>query len=136
MMHIVNNKNPPKVPDDISPEARDFLERCWERDPFRRPNCDRLLAHPFIRGATQRPSTAPDASLQTPRVHPTVGAHPSPIQEEAGSHDAHDQRKTPEKPQRAHLPHACTCAAPCTLLSCCGGHLTFSAPDLNLHNML
>jgi serine/threonine protein kinase len=99
MMHIVNNKGPPNVPEHISKDARDFLERCWERDPYRRPNCDRLLQHPFIAGTSRRPLIDDSVSPNAVRMHPAVGSHPSPIQEEA-----HDHRSTPER-----TPGARTC---------------------------
>ena len=130
MAHIAHNKNPPKMPDNVTPEAQDFLERCWERDPLRRPNCDRLLAHPFIAGSRNiLPGAAANASAApedmrdpmparpppTPRVHPAVGAHPSPIQEEVEERRGTAER-TPSASQHVGIPAD---SGPCTLLCCC-----------------
>ena len=97
-MKIVNDKDPPKIPDHISGPARDFLQRCWERDPFRRPNCERLLAHPFIAGTSRPQAFAGDSSpSHGVRMHPAVGSHPSPIQEEAAGAGT-PQSNTPDRP--------------------------------------
>lgn len=39
---------PPEAPVTASPEFRDFVSRCLQREPSRRWGASRLLAHPFI----------------------------------------------------------------------------------------
>lgn len=50
MLHIATTTEPPELPPDLSPEAQHFIRACFARDPKRRPNADRLLAHPFVTG--------------------------------------------------------------------------------------
>ena len=46
---IANNVQPP-IPTDLhlSKECIDFLEKCFQHDPNRRPSSDELLEHPFV----------------------------------------------------------------------------------------
>jgi serine/threonine protein kinase len=41
----------PNIPKDISIEAKDFLYKCFEKDPAKRPSAAELLKHPFITSA-------------------------------------------------------------------------------------
>ncbi|EMS56364.1 Mitogen-activated protein kinase kinase kinase 3 [Triticum urartu] len=50
-MFKVLNKNPP-LPDNLSHEAKDFLECCFKRNPAARPSASELLTHPFIRNSS------------------------------------------------------------------------------------
>ncbi|KAL3622123.1 hypothetical protein CASFOL_033534 [Castilleja foliolosa] len=43
-------KELPRIPDEISSEARDFLRRCFVRDSMFRFTCEMLLNHPFLQG--------------------------------------------------------------------------------------
>ncbi|VAH93693.1 unnamed protein product [Triticum turgidum subsp. durum] len=45
------HKNPP-LPDNLSHEAKDFLECCFKRNPAVRPSASELLNHPFIRNSS------------------------------------------------------------------------------------
>ena len=45
---IRNSKGPPKYPDNISRECREFLDYCFERDCQKRPTAHELLHHPFV----------------------------------------------------------------------------------------
>ncbi|XP_037429497.1 disease resistance protein RGA5-like isoform X2 [Triticum dicoccoides] len=47
----VMNKDPP-LPDNLSHEAKDFLECCFKRNPAARPSASELLTHPFIRDSS------------------------------------------------------------------------------------
>uniref|UniRef100_A0A0A8Y9G4 Protein kinase domain-containing protein n=1 Tax=Arundo donax TaxID=35708 RepID=A0A0A8Y9G4_ARUDO len=38
----------PPVPDNLSPEGKDFLRCCFKRNPAERPTASKLLEHPFI----------------------------------------------------------------------------------------
>ncbi|XP_044980500.1 disease resistance protein RGA5-like isoform X3 [Hordeum vulgare subsp. vulgare] len=50
-MFKVLNKDPP-LPDNLSHEAKDFLECCFKRDLAVRPSASQLLNHPFIRNSS------------------------------------------------------------------------------------
>lgn len=36
------------LPEDISPSCKDFLEKCFVKEPSKRPNAEQLLGHPWI----------------------------------------------------------------------------------------
>lgn len=38
----------PKIPEELSQEGKDFLEKCFIKDPLRRWTADMLFKHPFI----------------------------------------------------------------------------------------
>jgi len=48
MFYIGTTQDPPAFPEDISEEAKDFLQRCFVRDPSQRPDATTLLTHPFV----------------------------------------------------------------------------------------
>jgi serine/threonine protein kinase len=41
----------PQIPDSLSSEGKDFLHKCFKRNPAERPTAAILLEHPFIRNA-------------------------------------------------------------------------------------
>ncbi|CAG8554355.1 1893_t:CDS:10 [Ambispora gerdemannii] len=51
MYKIGKEKKHPPIPNEsmISPEAKDFLERCFIIDPTKRPRAEELSEHPFVR---------------------------------------------------------------------------------------
>ncbi|XP_072951384.1 mitogen-activated protein kinase kinase kinase 5-like [Typha angustifolia] len=49
-MFKVLHKDPP-IPDTLSSEGNDFLQRCFRRNPSERPTATMLLEHPFIRNS-------------------------------------------------------------------------------------
>lgn len=46
-MFKVLNRSPP-IPETLSSEGKDFLRRCFRRNPAERPTALMLLEHPFI----------------------------------------------------------------------------------------
>ncbi|KAL8151962.1 hypothetical protein V2J09_021770 [Rumex salicifolius] len=48
-------KESPPIPETLSPEGKDFLRCCFQRNPAQRPYASMLLDHPFVRNS-QRPS--------------------------------------------------------------------------------
>jgi len=40
---------PPRIPDYLSKEARDFILECLQVNPNERPSAAQLLDHPFLR---------------------------------------------------------------------------------------
>ncbi|GMI91193.1 hypothetical protein HRI_002788600 [Hibiscus trionum] len=49
----VLNQNPP-VPEALSPEGKDFLHCCFQRNPAERPSAAMLLEHPFVRNSADQ----------------------------------------------------------------------------------
>jgi hypothetical protein len=48
MFHIASSKGPPEIPQHLSPECKDFLYLCFNRDWKARPPASTLLLHPFL----------------------------------------------------------------------------------------
>ena len=48
MFQIVFGKEPPKIPETMSEHGKDFLRKCFVRDPRKRWTAEMLLNHPFI----------------------------------------------------------------------------------------
>ncbi|KAL4424202.1 hypothetical protein ABPG75_001503 [Micractinium tetrahymenae] len=48
MFHIASSKGPPEIPQHLSPECKDFLYLCFNRDWKARPMAPTLLRHPFL----------------------------------------------------------------------------------------
>ncbi|KAG6536588.1 hypothetical protein ZIOFF_001646 [Zingiber officinale] len=46
---IGNSKDLPEIPDHFSPEGKEFLKLCLQRDPSARPSAALLMHHPFVR---------------------------------------------------------------------------------------
>jgi serine/threonine protein kinase len=46
-MFKILHKDPP-MPETLSPEGKDFLRRCFRRNPAERPSAMTLLEHPFV----------------------------------------------------------------------------------------
>lgn len=57
MYHIAETTEPPPFPENISEELRDFLTKCFERDPMKRPSAVELLNHKWLSKARQRRGT-------------------------------------------------------------------------------
>ncbi len=54
----------PTIPDQISPQAVDFLEKTFEINHDLRPDADELLKHPFITETLEQPDSGlPGATL-------------------------------------------------------------------------
>jgi len=49
---IGSSTEPPPFPTTVSPDCRDFLTLCLQRDPNLRPDANALLRHPFIVNAS------------------------------------------------------------------------------------
>ncbi|KAB2629060.1 mitogen-activated protein kinase kinase kinase 1-like [Pyrus ussuriensis x Pyrus communis] len=45
----IGKGEPPQVPDSLSKDAQDFIDRCLQVDPNKRPSAALLLTHPFLK---------------------------------------------------------------------------------------
>lgn len=67
LFKIANSKDIPDIPDNLSPDGKDFLRLCLRRDPATRPTAAQLLEHPFVqdqpavRNSSPRHSSSPAA---------------------------------------------------------------------------
>jgi serine/threonine protein kinase len=62
----------PTIPEELSQQGKDFLSKCFVKDPKRRWTADMLLEHPFV--ADQGKGTVPlreeiEVSSTSPRCH-------------------------------------------------------------------
>jgi serine/threonine protein kinase len=48
LYHIGNSDATPRIPDSLSPEGRDFVTRCLQRDPNKRADAEELLQHKWL----------------------------------------------------------------------------------------
>ncbi|KAJ8504707.1 hypothetical protein OPV22_005593 [Ensete ventricosum] len=51
MFKIGNSKELPPIPDHLSVDGKDFIGKCLQRDPSKRPTASELLQHPFVNSA-------------------------------------------------------------------------------------
>jgi serine/threonine protein kinase len=58
MFKIANSNDLPPMPPTLSADGQDFIKKCLERDPKKRPHAITLLKHPFL----QVPHTAAAAA--------------------------------------------------------------------------
>ncbi|MCD9561251.1 hypothetical protein HAX54_020254 [Datura stramonium] len=70
----------PVIPSDISETAKDFLYKCFIKDPRRRWTSEQLLQHPFIQQAlcTSSSNSMPETQGVTARVNPLSCQIPVP----------------------------------------------------------
>lgn len=59
MFHIASSKGPPEIPQHLSPECKDFLYLCFNRDWKARPAASTLLRHPFLADVAVRSQAGP-----------------------------------------------------------------------------
>eukprot|EP00889_Picochlorum_renovo_P005362 jgi/Picre1/32392/NNA_007738.t1 len=93
MFHIAKSKGPPLIPQDLSPECKDFLYLCFNRNWRERPSATTLLDHPFL------------ANVNCPRVH--VSEQPR-CSEQRVSKTSQENYGTSEGATRDLNPHKAT----------------------------
>lgn len=59
LMCAICMSQPPEAPAGASPEFKDFVSRCLQRDPSRRWTASRLLSHPFLAQPVSNHNTPP-----------------------------------------------------------------------------
>mmetsp|Transcript_6070 Transcript_6070/g.17320 ORF Transcript_6070/g.17320 Transcript_6070/m.17320 type:complete len:565 (+) Transcript_6070:34-1728(+) len=75
MLKIGFSQETPNIPKHLSHVAKDFLERCFQRDPDRRSTAEDLLTHPFITRRLDDPLPPP-----IPPSQPSSPTDPQPPQ--------------------------------------------------------
>ncbi|KAJ6675758.1 MITOGEN-ACTIVATED PROTEIN KINASE KINASE KINASE YODA [Salix viminalis] len=68
-MFKILNKDPP-IPENLSPEGKDFLRCCFRRNPAERPSAMMLLDHPFVCKSNDLNVSA--CREEVPAVNPVV----------------------------------------------------------------
>ncbi|KAL5993558.1 hypothetical protein ACLOJK_014483 [Asimina triloba] len=68
MFKVMKNESPP-IPDTLSPEGKNFLHCCLQRNPVERPSAMQLLDHPFIKNSNNQ--EIPGAKLMDNMVLPS-----------------------------------------------------------------
>ncbi|GLJ08694.1 hypothetical protein SUGI_0093830 [Cryptomeria japonica] len=70
MYRIGFSEELPEMPQYLSAEGKDFLEKCLRRDPRQRWSCEQLLAHPFVSEASpvlnESPLRGPQSLVSRP----------------------------------------------------------------------
>lgn len=70
----------PPIPDNLSPEGKDFLRCCFKRNPAERPTASKLLEHSFIQNSN--PPRKPTNAIAPDNHHgstPSFAAIKSPV---------------------------------------------------------
>lgn len=62
LLMIANGNTPPPYPQNLSNIGKDFLDKCFQRDPSKRWNVKKLLKHPFINDGNIKNVSTSDVS--------------------------------------------------------------------------
>jgi len=49
VMYTIVSSDEAPIPDDVSPELRDFLTACFQKNPEDRPTADMLFEHDWLK---------------------------------------------------------------------------------------
>lgn len=110
MFQIAKSKGPPTIPEHLSPDCKDFLYLCFNRNWRERPSAAKLLDHPFLVGVKCRTVAAPlnnIAAVLVPGVEPDsqqIPAYRSPRGKAGGVPDV--AQAAPLAPQPGASPAA------------------------------
>ncbi|KAL6064453.1 Suppressor of Sensor Kinase (SLN1) [Balamuthia mandrillaris] len=75
MYSIVQDEHPP-IPEQISDDLKDFLLKCWKKNPDERPTAKQLLDHPWITNRIpKKPPMPPPLPVITPPEPPATPAN-------------------------------------------------------------
>ncbi|XP_039123521.1 mitogen-activated protein kinase kinase kinase NPK1-like [Dioscorea cayenensis subsp. rotundata] len=70
LFHIGTTKSHPPIPEHLSPEAKDFLLKCLQKEPNLRPSPSDLLKHPFVTGEREDSHTVNHSTVMEPPKNP------------------------------------------------------------------
>ncbi|KAL3680120.1 hypothetical protein R1sor_023076 [Riccia sorocarpa] len=68
LFHIGTTKSHPPIPEHLSPDAKNFLLKCLQREPRLRPSAAELLQHPFVTKQLREESSGTKTSQQRTSV--------------------------------------------------------------------
>ncbi|XP_038885756.1 mitogen-activated protein kinase kinase kinase 5-like isoform X2 [Benincasa hispida] len=77
-MFKVLNKTP-AIPEKLSPEGKDFLQCCFQRNPADRPTAMVLLDHPFLRSSNDSNVSIPTSSFSTMNLLEKLSSPKDPL---------------------------------------------------------
>lgn len=85
LFNVLNRS--PTIPEKLSAEGKDFLGKCFQRNPADRPTAVQLLDHPFVRNKQDQVSSCRQefsglklhVSLQTPLTGLNFNIYPTEI---------------------------------------------------------
>ncbi|KAE8997101.1 hypothetical protein PF005_g21194 [Phytophthora fragariae] len=96
MYQIVSSENTPTIPPDVPEETASFLKLCLQRNPEHRATITQLLAHPFVRNATEN-STKTKVKSSKHRVKRLGEAKPSSTTVVCNQLSSHSLPTTPKR---------------------------------------
>jgi len=94
MFHIAESEEAPPYPENISEDLVDFLNKCFERDPTKRPSAQELLHHKWVEKAREKKAKKKDAPIEKPkrrkakRKESSRGSNHSPRNSQTNPHRA------------------------------------------------
>lgn len=93
MYRIVKERRPP-LPKPCSDELADFLSKCWNKEPSKRPSAKELLSHPWITNAVPPESKPEQVVLPPEELKTSLKTHNSVVIHRASvSSDQHSDRE-------------------------------------------
>ncbi len=106
MFHIVDDSSPP-LPTECSDDLKDFLEKCFNKDPKMRPDAVTLFEHPWLKSCwgEHKASEMPSKLIHSHRHRlgvATTGQSPIP--------EACERRSAAQSPGSSNLIYRERCA--------------------------
>ncbi|KAG2799164.1 hypothetical protein PC116_g25057 [Phytophthora cactorum] len=86
MYQIVSSDSTPTIPADVPAETASFLKLCLQRNPEHRGTITQLLAHPFVRVATDSKVKAKSSKHRIKRLGEVQLGNVTPVCNQQGSH--------------------------------------------------
>jgi serine/threonine protein kinase len=113
-MHKIVEDLPPKLEIPHTPHLADFLSRCLQKDPRRRPRADQLLRHPWI--TTEKlpvpPNAAVPKTLSLMDLCVTAQQHEEEEEEDSDDDDSDEESDESETEVAAPRPVVKSVSAP------------------------
>ncbi|KAJ3674396.1 hypothetical protein LUZ60_005012 [Juncus effusus] len=119
--------NDPPIPTSLSSEGKDFLKRCFRRNPAERPTAGTLLEHPFIRNSTHYSIHGSIQAFAGIKLHDA--AQRKKEKSKPSKSDPAIRKKTSSSPGRANHSYSASCT-PIMSSSSSQAGLPRSSPEL------